>query len=67
MHTFVSRGMVYPIVMKLGKQLFNIRMLAHLTDLLILNFGDSLKEHSQLANMRITYHSMVNFHITETR
>ena len=38
MHIFVSRGMVYPIVMKLGKQ-FNICMLTHLTDLLILNFG----------------------------
>ena len=30
--------MVYPIVMKLSKQ-FNIRMLDHLTDPLILNFG----------------------------
>ena len=30
--------MVYPIVMKVSKQ-FNIRMLAHLTDPLILNFG----------------------------
>ena len=37
MHIFVSWGMVYPIVMKLSKQ-FNIRMLAHLTGLLILNF-----------------------------
>ena len=35
---FVSRGMVYPIVMKLSKQ-SNIRMFAHLTDLLILNFS----------------------------
>ena len=38
MHIFVSRGMVYPVAMKLGKQL-NIRMLAHLTALLNLNFG----------------------------
>ena len=38
MHIFGSRGIVYPIVMKLGKQV-NIRMLAHLTDLLILNVG----------------------------
>ena len=38
MHIFDSRGMVYPVVMKLGKQ-FDIRMLAHLTGLLILNFG----------------------------
>ena len=30
--------MVYLIVMKLGKQ-FDICMLAHLTDFLILNFG----------------------------
>ena len=30
--------MVYSIVMKLGKQ-FNIHMLAHLTDLVILNVG----------------------------
>ena len=38
MHIFVSWGMVYPIVMKVSKQ-FNIRMLAHMTDPLILNFG----------------------------
>ena len=38
MHIFVSREMVYPIVMKLGKQ-FIIRMFAHLIGLLILNFG----------------------------
>ena len=38
MHIFVLREMVYPIVVKLGKQ-FNIHMLAHLTDHLILNFG----------------------------
>ena len=38
MHIFVSWGMVYPIVMKVSKQ-FNIRMLVHLTDPLILNFG----------------------------
>ena len=38
MHISVSKGMVDPIVLKLGKQ-FNIRMLAHLTGLLTLNFG----------------------------
>ena len=38
MHIFGSKGKVYPIVMKLGKQV-NIRMLAHLTDFLIVNFG----------------------------
>ena len=38
MHIFVLRRSVYPIVMKLGKQ-FYIRMLAHLTGFLILNFG----------------------------
>ena len=30
MHIFVLRGLVFPIVLKLGKQ-FNIRMLARLT------------------------------------
>ena len=35
MHIFVSREMVYPTVMKLVKQ-FNIRMLAHFINLLIL-------------------------------
>ena len=38
MHIFGSKGIIYPIVMKLGKQV-NTRMLAHLTDFLILNFG----------------------------
>ena len=38
MHIFVLRGLVYPIVMKLGKQ-FYIHMLAHLTGSLIVNFS----------------------------
>ena len=38
MHIFVLRGLVYPIVMKLGKQLY-IHMFAHLIGVLILNFG----------------------------
>ena len=38
MHIFVLKGMVYPVVLKLGKQ-FNIRVLSHLTGLLILNLG----------------------------
>ena len=36
MHIFVSRGMVYLIVMKLGKH-FQICMFAHVTGFLILN------------------------------
>ena len=51
MHIFVLRGLVYPIVMKLGKQLY-IRMLAHLTGFLTLKFWsrDSLtaKNNSNL-------------------
>ena len=38
MHIFVLRGLVYPIVMKLGKQ-FYIHMFAHLIGVLILNVG----------------------------
>ena len=38
MHIFGSKGIVYRIVIKLGKQV-NMRMLAHLTDILILNCG----------------------------
>ena len=38
MHIFVLRGLVYPIIMKLGKQLY-IHMLAHLIRFLILSVG----------------------------
>ena len=38
MHIFVFKGMVYPIVMKLGKQLY-IHMRAHLIGFLTLNVG----------------------------
>ena len=38
MHIFVLRGLVSPIVMKLGKQLY-VHMHAHLIGFLILNVG----------------------------
>ena len=38
MHIFVSKGIVYPIVMRLGKQV-NMPMFNHLTEFLILNFS----------------------------
>ena len=38
MHIFVLRVAVYPIVTKLGKHEFYIRMLTDLNDFLIINF-----------------------------